>query len=141
LTASNVAADELKDLILGRKTSFKDLVIDNVLKLATFNRYKIRKANEEGLGRAVLEGILPPTQFIDNVWTDLNKVVNNSDESFEITDLKTFQSVPLVGKLYYWWFGKGSKTKTKETKVGPTGLPVKSSSQSKGINATTGLPR
>jgi len=141
MAASNIAADELKDLILGRKTNFKDRVIDSVLKLVTFNRYKLRKAQEEGIGRAVLEGILPPTAFIDNIWTDVNKVVTNTDESFKITDLKTFQSIPLVGKLYYWWFGKGSKSKTKETKVGPTGLPSKSSStKTKRINQTTGLP-
>ena len=37
-----------------------------------------------------------------------NYIVDNflfgDDKGFEMT-----QSIPLVGKLYYWWFGKGAK--------------------------------
>lgn len=110
LLAMNVTADEIKDFILGRETSWKDRTIDNILKLAGFSKFTIYKAREEGIGSAAAKTILPPFKFIDSVYKDLN-------QAEEVSQLQTIDSIPVGGKLYYWWFGKGrTKTENKKTK-------------------------
>lgn len=106
----NATADELKDLILNRKTSLKDRTVDNMLRAVGFSKYLTWKVREEGLGSGVARQILPPFKFIDSVSKDILKGIENGSE---IT-----QSIPLGGKLYYWWFGKG-KYKTEKRKKKP----------------------
>ena len=101
LAVMNATADEIKDFILNRETSLKDRTIDNIVKLAGFSKYEIYKAREEGLGSAAAKKILPPFKFIDSVYKDALRE-DNSD-GLEVT-----QSVPVGGKLYYWWFGRGT---------------------------------
>ena len=100
LLVMNATADEIKDFILGRNTSLGDRVVDNILKLMGFSKFTIYKAREEGIGSATARTILPPFKFIDAVYKDISK-------GTEINDLETIQSIPIGGKLYYWWFGKG----------------------------------
>jgi len=106
LVVMNATADEIKDFILNRKTSLTDRVVDNILKLAGFSKFTIYKARQEGIGSAVAKTILPPFKFIDSAYKDIV-------QANEISQLETIQSIPVGGKLYYWWFGKGA-TKTKE---------------------------
>ena len=44
----------------------------------------------------------------------------------EVSKLRTIQDIPLGGKLYYWWFGRGADTKKKygpKVEGGLTKLP------------------
>ena len=118
LVAMNATADEIKDLMLNRETSLSDRTIDNVLKLAGFSKFTIYKAREEGIGSAVAKTILPPFKLLDAAYKDVTQ--GDFDE--------TPQSIPVGGKLYYWWFGKGAeKTEKKRNPPsnnnGSAGLP------------------
>ena len=100
--AANATADEIKDLILNRKTSLSDRVVDNLLRLAGVSKFVTWKAREEGLGSAAFRQISPPFKAIDSLYKDIMKA--GDEKGLEIT-----QSIPVVGKLYYWWFGKGAE--------------------------------
>lgn len=120
LVTMNATADEIKDLVLNRETSLKDRTVDNILKLAGFSKFTIYKARMEGIGSATARTILPPFKFIDSAYKDVV-------QANELSQLETIQSIPVGGKLYYWWFGKGAaKSDKKREKASPTnstGLP------------------
>jgi hypothetical protein len=107
LIICNGTADEIKDFILGRKTKLSDRVVDQIAMLAGFSRYTLRRISEQGLGKAVKEQIFPPTNFVDNLSKDLINLYKDFDKSASINEMRTVQDIPLVGKFYYWWFGKG----------------------------------
>lgn len=115
LVAMNATADEIKDFILNRKTSLKDRTVDNVLKLAGFSKFTIYKARQEGIGSAVAKTILPPFKAIDAAYKDVT-------QGNEVLKSETIQSIPIGGKLYYWWFGKGAD-KTKKKSSTSSGIP------------------
>lgn len=58
--------------------------------------------SKKGAGRVALEQWVPPTKFIDEVSKDVVNVAKGKDRGFEL-----WRSIPLVGELYYWWFGRG----------------------------------
>lgn len=111
LVLANATADILKDLLLGRPIDLDDLVIDNLWKLVGFSKWQIYKAKQEGLFATLLRSILPPTNLIDDLYKDIVKTAENKEISFN--KLNTIKDIPIVGKLYYWWFGKGSNTEEK----------------------------
>lgn len=100
LMAMNATADEVKDLILNRETSWEDRLVDNVLRQVGFSKFAIYKARQEGIASATVRQILPPFKFIDALYKDVT-------QSREISELETINSIPVGGKLYYWWFGRG----------------------------------
>lgn len=117
LTVMNVTADEIKDLVLNRETKMSDRVVDNILKLAGFSKYTIYKAREEGIGSAVARTVLPPFKLIDSAYKDITR-------QNEVDQLETIESIPIGGKLYYWWFGKGAtKSEKKRNTGGDSGIP------------------
>lgn len=118
LVLANATADEIKDTILGRETSWEDRTIDNLLRLAGFSKFTIYKARQEGAGSAAAQTILPPMKLLDSISKDLTS--KNDGEPKGIEDLETPASVPVGGKLYYWWFGKGAqKSEDKKAKSEP----------------------
>ncbi len=105
MTLSGAGADELKDFILGKETRFEDHVIENFLTLGGANRYIRMQVNREGIGTALGKQVLPPFKFIDNIYKDISQ---------DVTDLHSARfvdSIPVVGKLYYWHLGRGAKNK------------------------------
>jgi len=106
LMAMNATADLIKDLLLNRPIEIEDLVIDNILRLLGFSRWQLYKARQEGVGTMLWQTITPPAKLVDSIIKDSSAIYNQKLES--LPDLETIQSVPLVGKLFYWWFGKGS---------------------------------
>ena len=106
LMVFNITADKIKDFVLGRETDFNDTMVDNILRTAGFSKYDVWKAREEGIATSLKKKILPPSKIFDSIYKD---IVSDSDKKSELP-----QSVPLVGKLYYWWFGRGAE-KTKKT--------------------------
>lgn len=105
---TNGTASEIKDLLTNRKTKLSDRVIDQITMLAGFSRYSVNKISEVGLGSALLEQITPPTNFVDNMSKDLLNLYKDPEENANINKLKSIQDIPLIGKFYYWWFGKGA---------------------------------
>jgi hypothetical protein len=105
---ANATADEIKDFILNRKTSFSDRTIDNMFRLLGVSKFVAWQARREGLRSAVVKQIAPPAKAADAVLQDATTA--GDGKGLEIT-----QSIPIFGKLYYWWFGKGAdKTERKE---------------------------
>jgi hypothetical protein len=98
---ANAGADELKDLLLGRKTSLRDRTVDNLLRLFGISKFVTWKARQEGVGSAMVRQIAPPFKAIDALTKDIATAGN--EKGLQIT-----QSIPIVGNLYYWWFGKGN---------------------------------
>lgn len=119
LVLMNATADTIKDLLLGRKIELNDLVIDNIAKLFGLSKYQLDLSSKEGIGSTLISTILPPTQLVDSAYKDINKSIKANE--LDIQNLSTWKSVPIVGKLYYWWFGKGAEYK-KSTK--PKGLDL-----------------
>ena len=103
LMLANAGADELKDWILGRETSFEDRTVDNVLRLFGVSKYATWKARTEGVGMASLKLILPPVKFIDSVSRDIITAGDNKG-------LYSTSSIPVIGKLAYWHLGRGKRS-------------------------------
>lgn len=105
LLMANAGADEIKDWMLGRTTDLSDRIIDNIFRIAGFNKYIVWQARMEGLGTAAAKQILPPFKFLNSVFKDVTK--ENDGGGLEMVN-----SIPIGGTLYYWWVGRG-KTKRK----------------------------
>jgi len=99
LSLANAGADELKDLVLGKETKFEDHVIENLLTLGGASRYLRMQTTKEGIGSGLAGQILPPFKFIDAISKD---VMNDTRDG-----LRSVDSIPVAGKLYYWHFGRG----------------------------------
>ena len=119
----NGTADEIKDLLTNRKTKLSDRVIDQIAMLAGFSRYTVNKISEVGIGTALIQQIIPPTNFVDNLSKDLLNLYKDFDKSADINELRTIQDIPLIGKFYYWWLGKGKKITEKYSETKVEGLP------------------
>lgn len=107
LMAMGMAADALKDLIMGRKIYLEDLVVDNILKLIGFSKFIIWQVREEGLGEAAIKLVAPPHKILRSVSKDIDRLISGELES--AYDLEIINSIPVAGKLFYWWFGRGSQ--------------------------------
>ena len=97
-----LGVDEMKNLILNRKTELSDKIVDNLLKPFGLTKWLLYKARREGIGTAVLMNIVPPVKAMDSLWKDITVNIPQGKK------LKIPSSIPLGGKLYYWWFGKGA---------------------------------
>lgn len=104
--AMGMGVDALKDWVLGRKTEIPDRVTDNILKISGLSKWTIYKARQEGIGSALMKTILPPAPMVDQLWKDFAKAGDGKG-------LESVQSIPVVGKPYYWRFGRG-RQKTME---------------------------
>jgi hypothetical protein len=103
LTLANAGADALKDLIMDKESKFEDHVIENLLTLGGASRYLQTQIRKDGAGSALFGQILPPFKFVDSLTRDVFGDVSEGVRSVE--------SIPVVGKLYYWHYGRGSEKK------------------------------
>lgn len=103
--------DAIKDFIRGRKFDLSDSVADTLLKCVFLSKYSLYRARTEGAGRAVMERVFPPTKAIDELSKDIQTIAKGKDRGFEL-----WRSVPVVGELYYWWFGRGKEKTEKQKK-------------------------
>jgi len=113
LTLANAGADEIKDYMLGKETRFADNVIDNLLVMGGASRYTQMQISKEGFGSAMLQQILPPMKFINSASKDLNESYKNyvSGDTSSFDHARIVDSLPIVGKLYYWHYGRGEENK------------------------------
>ena len=116
LIVFGAGVDELKDFVLNRKTTWTDRTIDNLMKPFGISKYLLYKLRDEGPAKALIQFIAPPTKLVDSIWKDIHlagqpiKVGNKT----EPRDLEVTASLPLAGKSWYWWFGRGAqKTRAK----------------------------
>ena len=109
LMLMGVGADELKDWITGRQTSLKDQTTDVLLNIAGLSKYNIYDAKMRGGWRAMVNKIAPPFKIIDSAGRDIRDLTTGS-----YTGSESLASVPLIGKILYWQYGKGAKKVRKE---------------------------
>lgn len=110
LVVFGAGVDEIKDFILGRKTRWQDRVIDNLLKPFGVSKWLLYKIRSDGLGQAAFEYSLPPMKFVHSIWKDVNHAgdpIVFPDGHTEPRMLEITASIPIGGKLWYWWFGRG----------------------------------
>jgi len=93
--AANASTDVIKDMMYGRPIKKDELLADNILKLAGINRYLSFKAKREGIGKAVLETMLPPMTLFDRGGKDLDDFVSGKEYKGNL-----FQGTPL--DIIYW---------------------------------------
>lgn len=127
--AFGAGVDELKDFLLNRETTMSDRLVDNILKPFGLSKFFIYKARQDGFGRAAAQMILPPTRLPDSLYKDLvridlkkmglNMIQGNlwRGKPLEIT-----QSIPIGGKLWYWWVGGGAAKTRRKRGEGGTAL-------------------
>jgi hypothetical protein len=108
--AANATSDFIKDWLLGRPVDIEDKAVDNMLRLLGISKFVTWKAREEGAGSAMVRQISPPFKALDAISKDINSM--GDGKGLEIT-----QSIPVVGKLYYWWFGKGAGKSERKQKT------------------------
>lgn len=112
--AANATADEIKDLILGRETPMSDKLVDNLWRLVGASKYDVYKARADGIGQTVAKKILFPTSIADRAYKDITNLLEGKEyekgplegDSYK---LESTQTIPIGGKLYYWWFGRGDQ--------------------------------
>ena len=111
---ANATADEIKDLILGREAEPSDRLIDNLYRLIGASKFDIYQAREDGIGTATMRKLLFPASIIDRAYRDITNMIEGREyERGELEGekykLESTQTIPLGGKLYYWWFGRGAQ--------------------------------
>lgn len=113
LTLANATADEIKDFMLGKETRFSDNVIENFLTLGGASRYLKMQITKEGFGSALSQQILPPMKFINSASKDIQEGYKNyvSGDTANFDHARIIDSIPGVGKRYYWHYGRGSESK------------------------------
>ena len=93
--AANASTDVIKDTLAGRPTKKDELLENNIWKLFGLNRYTYYNAKRQGVGKAAVELMLPPTAVFDRAWTDIKSTL--TDEKYKGAML---QGTPL--DLIYW---------------------------------------
>jgi len=113
LTLANASADELKDWMLGKETRFADNVIENLLTMGGASRFTRMQVSKEGFGSAMLQQVLPPMKFINSASKDLAEGYDNyvSGDTSSFDHARIIDSIPGLGKLYYWHYGRGEENK------------------------------
>jgi hypothetical protein len=107
-----IGADELKDLVLGRKTDWNDRLVDNILKIFGVSKYITWQARREGLGKALMQQIAPPISFVDKLSKDVGNIGNPNrypKNEHWYNNVDTMSSIPIIGKIYYWREGRGTE--------------------------------
>lgn len=144
LAIMGAGTDILKNLLLNRPFSLSDLVIDNILKIMGFSKYTIYKVKEDSLSAGLLSLVVPPFNFFNDVITDIGDAVDGKLDN--PMNAQSVNNIPVAGKLYYWWFGKGAiKSEKKREKAAKAGMPKVSTkkvspfSETNGFKSTSGF--
>lgn len=133
LMMTGITSDSLKNFLYKREQDFSEMVGDNLLRLVGFQKYLIwHYRRYKNVGYTVLKAVIPPVGVFNPVFEafvrDLDRSVNKKD--FKIPeDLESPKNIPIVGRLYYNYFGNGAKfhakRKEKEKKKNKSSKKVK----------------
>jgi hypothetical protein len=96
LALAGAGTDEIKDILLGRESSFTDNIMDNAMQLAFINRYSIDKGLRNGqLLETMVQGQLPPMRFGSDFIQDMLNAAKGEPS------YRTLKNVPLAGSLVF----------------------------------------
>jgi hypothetical protein len=72
---------------------------------------------QKGLGSTINNLLSVPLNIVEYPYKDVNRAIKIKNfKDFRIRDIETWRNVPLLGKEYYYWFGKGEEYKLKTEK-------------------------
>ena len=113
LVLANASADEIKDWMLGKETKFSDNVIENFLVLGGASRYIRTKVSQEGIGSGIASQLMPPFRFFNSATKDVGETYDNyiAGDTMNFNHARIIESIPGMGKLYYWHWGRGADYK------------------------------
>ena len=106
--------DLIIDILYGRQFDLPETVTNNVLGLAGISKFQIYQAKEKGFTGTLKDMVVPPLfAFFDDLFTDTVKVAQGKRK---IKDMEVLKGIPLVGRFYYWWIGRGKEKQKKKKK-------------------------
>lgn len=109
-TLMNATADVIKDLIMGRPIHFTELMQDQLARLVGVSRFFAWQIRRYGPLEAGAKLVMPPHFSLGSKWHKDYLYIERQwkkGEPIEIDKLHSVQMVPIIGKPYYWWFGRG----------------------------------
>lgn len=110
---ANAAADLIKDLLYGREPDLDDIIVDNILRLMGMSKYITWYIRENGPVEGILKMIAPPVPYLTYPVKDIDRILKAIEQGkwdeFKFKNLESIQTIPLVGKEIYWWFGGGAE--------------------------------
>jgi len=121
LVAVNSGVDYVVNTLFNRDSDMEDLTIDNILRiLPGMSKWTLWKMRSEGPVSAFINGILPVAKLPASLVGDAFMVYKKLQKGQTIThqDFDLPANIPLIGKPYYFWFGKGARqTEAKREKL------------------------
>jgi hypothetical protein len=109
-----VNRDFIIDLLYGRKVDLSETVINNLLGLVGISKFQVYQARDRGFTSVFKDLTIPP---IFAVFDDLiGDVKNVAEGKRNIKDMEVLKGIPLAGRFYYWWVGRGREKENKKNK-------------------------
>ena len=128
LMLTGMSSDKIKNYLYGREQEFDEMISDNMLRLVGFQKYLLWHFRRyKNVAWTTVKALVPPVGVFNPVFEsfirDLDKYqrTKKKGEEFKIPgDTESVKNIPIVGRLYYNYFGNGekfhAKRKEKETK-------------------------
>jgi len=105
----NGVIQEVKDAMLtkgeaGNLEDIPDNMVEHIFKNFGASEYIIDRYGSQGkVAQAVINTLSPPVGYIDDIGTDIIKLVTEGD----VLPERTIKNLPVFGKLWYMYFGGG----------------------------------
>lgn len=112
LMTTGAATNVVNNILMGQKTDFNELMLNNFLRIFGVSRYVFYNAQRNGLKDAVANQVIPGFGILD----DISKDVINPPKS--LINAESIKSIPLFGRPAYWWLGKGAEKTAKKDSGG-----------------------
>ena len=117
LMLTGMSADKIKNYMYGREQEFDEMVGDNLLRLVGFQKYLLWHFRRyKNVAWTTVKAIIPPigvfNPVVEGFVRDLDKYqrTKKKGEEFKIPgDTESVKNIPIVGRLYYNYFGNGEK--------------------------------
>jgi len=111
--AAGAGADELKDLIRGKDSTFTDNTMDNLLQMLFMSKYTLEKGmTSDSVVKTLMANLLPPVRYADSFIADVYSLAS-SEKEFKA---KTLSSVPMIGTIAYGRSSAGQSTYANQEK-------------------------
>ena len=117
LMLTGMSADKIKNYMYGREQKFDEMVGDNLLRLVGFQKYLLWHFRRyKNVAWTTVKALIPPigvfNPVVEGFVRDIDKYqrTKKKGEEFKIPeDLESVKNIPIVGRLYYNYFGNGEK--------------------------------
>jgi hypothetical protein len=105
---SGWTADNIKDWMMNREIHLDDTVYDQMFKLIGSSRYIAYQARRHGPEQAIVKQFAPPQLGLaHDFWRDVKDLIKEEDPR-DFHEIRAVAKIPVIGKLFYGWYGGGS---------------------------------